>query len=91
MMQAARISFDTMQEIAEESGKQARSIDGISGSVRTLREMTVENVNLVEQTNATIARTESQVDAVDQLVELFKVVEAEDGSGSRRDIHLRRA
>ncbi len=72
-----------MEDIAEQSESQASSIQGVTGSMKQLEEMTQHNAALVEETNAAIEQTESQTAELDQIVEVFRLgAHGKTGAGS---------
>ncbi|HWJ87233.1 MAG TPA: methyl-accepting chemotaxis protein [Pelagibacterium sp.] len=73
MLEAARTNTRQMEMIARDSGEQASAIDEVNIAVRQMDEMTHQNAALVEQINATIARTEEQAGALDNIVEIFRL------------------
>ncbi|MDP1732525.1 MAG: methyl-accepting chemotaxis protein [Devosia sp.] len=84
MLEAARANNQLMETIAQECRGQACSIKEINVAVRQMDQMTQHNAALVEQTTAAIEQTEAQASDLDQIVELFKVGEAEQaGAGAR--------
>lgn len=62
-----------MDDIARESQEQAVSINDISHSIREMDQMTQHNAALVQQTNASIDKTEAQATELDQIVEQFRI------------------
>src|SRR5690606_8661951 len=58
---------------------QAASIEEVGAAVRQMDEMTQHNAALVEQTNASIERTEEQATELDQIVDIFRL---EDGGAA---------
>lgn len=90
MLEAARQSNRLMEAIAQESREQASSIEEVNAAVRQMDEMTQHNAALVEQTNAAIEQTEAQASELDRIVEIFKIMDTDDGefsSESRADRH----
>jgi methyl-accepting chemotaxis protein len=75
-----------VRAIARASREQASSIDEVNQAVRTLDQMTQHNAALVEETNAVIAQTEGQTQALDRIVDIFKL-EAEPEPKSLRNPH----
>ncbi|MHA6300166.1 methyl-accepting chemotaxis protein [Devosia sp. CAU 1758] len=80
MLDAVAENSALVRSIALASREQAASIDEVSVAVRTLDQMTQHNASLVEQTNAVIEQTEGQTQALDQIVDVFKL--QEDGAGA---------
>ncbi|MBI4923271.1 MAG: methyl-accepting chemotaxis protein, partial [Devosia nanyangense] len=52
------------------------SIEEVNSAVRQMDEMTQHNAALVEETNASIERTEEQAGELDRIVEVFRLAEA---------------
>ena len=67
----AEIRIWVLDAIAKQSQDQAASIEEVSAAVRQMDEMTQHNAGLVEETNASIARTEEQAVELDRIVEVF--------------------
>ena len=59
--------------IATATGQQAATLSEIATTVRQIDQMTQHNAALVEETNATIAHTETQANSLDDLVDVFVV------------------
>jgi methyl-accepting chemotaxis protein len=72
MLAAARSSNELMDSIARQSKDQADAIEEVSSAVRQMDEMTQHNAALVEETNASIERTEAQAVELDRIVEIFR-------------------
>ncbi|MBI4923798.1 MAG: methyl-accepting chemotaxis protein, partial [Devosia nanyangense] len=53
------------------------SIEEVNSAVRQMDEMTQHNAALVEETNASIERTEEQAGELDRIVEVFTIAAAE--------------
>ena len=51
----------------------ASSIEEVNSAVRVMDEMTQHNAALVEETNASIERTEEQATELDRIVEVFRL------------------
>eukprot|EP00873_Tetraselmis_striata_P032139 jgi/Tetstr1/452403/TSEL_039439.t1 len=64
---------EIMGGISNASREQASAISEVSSAVRLLDEMTQHNAALVEETNATIEQTETQVTTLDGIVARFKI------------------
>ncbi|QJR20733.1 HAMP domain-containing protein [Pelagibacterium halotolerans] len=64
---------EIMGGISTASREQAAAISEVSSAVRLLDEMTQHNAALVEETNATIEQTETQVTALDGIVARFTI------------------
>jgi methyl-accepting chemotaxis protein len=62
-----------MDEIAKDSQEQASSINDISHSIREMDQMTQHNAALVQETNASINKTEAQAVELDHIVEQFQI------------------
>jgi hypothetical protein len=62
-----------MDGIAKQSRDQASSIEEVNSAVRVMDEMTQHNAALVEETNASIERTEEQATELDRIVEVFTI------------------
>jgi methyl-accepting chemotaxis protein len=75
MLEAARASSELMDGIARESRDQASAIDEVTAAVRQMDEMTQHNAALVEETNASIERTEEQAVELDRIVDIFTIDE----------------
>jgi methyl-accepting chemotaxis protein len=75
MLGAVTRNAEMMQTIAKASQEQARAIEEVGTSVRTLDEMTQHNAALVEETNAAIEQTEAQAGELDRVVDIFKLEE----------------
>jgi methyl-accepting chemotaxis protein len=78
MLDAARESSRLIDSIAAASREQASSIEEVSGSVRTLDEMTQHNVALVDETNAALGETKHRASELDRIVDFFKLANDED-------------
>jgi methyl-accepting chemotaxis protein len=76
MLSAARSSNALMDSIAKDSQDQASSIDEVNSAVRQMDEMTQHNAALVQQTSASIERTEAQAIELDRIVEVFTLTDA---------------
>ena len=79
---AARLTSDLMRGFVHESEEQASAIAEVNTAVRQMDEMTQHNAALVEETNAAIEQTESQANALDTVVGVFKLEES--GRSRRR-------
>jgi methyl-accepting chemotaxis protein len=77
MLDAVRENADLVRAIATASREQAASIEEVNTAVRTLDQMTQHNAALVEETNAVIAQTEGQTQALDYIVDVFTLSDAE--------------
>jgi methyl-accepting chemotaxis protein len=75
ILSAARAANDLMDGIARDSQDQAMSIEEVSSAVRQMDEMTQHNAALVEETNATIERTEEEAVELDRIVDVFTISE----------------
>lgn len=64
---------EIMGGISDASHEQASAISEVSSAVRLLDEMTQHNAALVEETNATIEQTETQVTTLDGIVARFTI------------------
>ncbi len=73
MLEGARMNYELLQDIAQQSRAQATSIEEINTAVRQMDEMTQHNAALVEETNAAIEQTEAQASALDQIVASFRL------------------
>ena len=62
------------------STEQAAAVEAVNASVRQMDQMTQHNAALVEQTNASIERTEAQANELDRVIDIFTI----DGSGDQR-------
>ena len=78
VLESVHQNVQQIRSIADASRKQAGAIQEITISVRQLDEMTQHNAALVEETNATIEQTETQVVALDSLISVFKLESAAD-------------
>ncbi|MCP8882760.1 methyl-accepting chemotaxis protein [Devosia sp. XJ19-1] len=76
MLDAVEENSALVRSIARASREQAASIEEVNSAVRTLDQMTQHNASLVEETNAVIEQTEGQTQALDQIIEVFKLEEA---------------
>ena len=83
MLAAVRDNHRAMDAIASASREQASAIAEVTVAVRQMDEMTQHNAALVEQTNAAIEQTEAQANELDQVVDVFKLGNA--------DMRVRRA
>jgi methyl-accepting chemotaxis protein len=77
MLEAVKRNDDLLQSIAAESREQATAIAEVNTAVRQMDEMTQHNAALVEETNAAIEQTEAQAVELDQVVDIFNLVDAE--------------
>ncbi|WP_297113081.1 globin-coupled sensor protein [uncultured Devosia sp.] len=68
-----------MDDIARASQEQASAIDDVNSAVRQLDDMTQHNAALVEQTNASIEKTEAQAHDLDSIVNLFSLTDLPEG------------
>ncbi len=85
MQAAVEENSALVRSIARASRDQAASIEEVNAAVRTLDQMTQHNASLVEETNAVIEQTEGQTQALDRIVDVFRVAEeAEAPPVSRR-------
>ena len=75
ILAAARSSSDLMNDIARQSQGQAASIEEVGTAVRLMDEMTQHNAALVEETNASIERTEEQAVELDHIVDVFRLAD----------------
>jgi methyl-accepting chemotaxis protein len=75
MLDGARTNHELLQGIAQQNREQAIAIEEMTGSVRSLDEMTQHNAALVEETNAAIEQTEAQANDLDQVVAVFTVAD----------------
>ena len=83
MLDAVSENSELVRSIARASREQAASIEEVNTAVRTLDQMTQHNASLVEQTNAVIEQTEGQTHALDMIVDVFTLAEAEAEAGGR--------
>ena len=86
MLVAVRENSELVHAIARASRDQASSIEEVNQSVRMLDQMTQHNASLVEETNAVIEQTEGQTQALDRIVDVFKL-EVEHEPRSLRNPH----
>jgi methyl-accepting chemotaxis protein len=85
MLAAVEENSALVRSIARASRDQAASIEEVNAAVRTLDQMTQHNASLVEETNAVIEQTEGQTQALDRIVDVFRVAdEAEAPAATRR-------
>jgi methyl-accepting chemotaxis protein len=82
MLERARDNSGLFETIAQANNEQASAIEGVSTAMRQLDEMTQHNAALVEETNASIAQTEAQANALDRIVEVFSI-DTEPAAGKR--------
>jgi methyl-accepting chemotaxis protein len=68
-----RESSDMLATIAMSASEQSDAILEVSRAVRQMDEITQHNAALVEQTNAAIEQTETQVRHLDQIINVFHV------------------
>ena len=73
MLEAVRENAALVGHIARASREQAGAIDEVNAAVRQLDQMTQHNAALVEETNAVIEQTEGQTQALDRLVDIFRI------------------
>jgi methyl-accepting chemotaxis protein len=90
MLEGARMNYDLLQDIAQQSREQATSIEEINTAVRQMDEMTQHNAALVEQTNAAIEQTEAQASELDRIVASFRVSGAEKAASETGTRTMRR-
>jgi len=84
MLDAVRENSELVQSIARASREQAASIEEVNAAVRTLDQMTQHNASLVEETNAVIEQTEAQTQALDRIVDVFRLEEQATGPAAMR-------
>ncbi|HEX4298742.1 MAG TPA: methyl-accepting chemotaxis protein [Devosia sp.] len=65
-----------IEEITTATSEQSTAIDELTSSVKQVDEMTQHNAALVQQTNASIERTEGQAIELDRIVDVFVLGEA---------------
>jgi PAS domain S-box len=85
MLDAVRENSELVQSIARASREQAASIEEVNAAVRTLDQMTQHNASLVEETNAVIEQTEAQTQALDRIVDVFRLEEQATGPAAMRN------
>jgi PAS domain S-box-containing protein len=68
---------DLVGAIARASRDQAASIGEVNSAIRTLDEVTQHNAALVEETHAAIEQTEAQTQALDRIVDIFRLDDVE--------------
>jgi methyl-accepting chemotaxis protein len=73
MLEAVRGNSALLDSIARDSHEQASAIAEVNVAVRQMDEMTQHNAALVEETNASIERTEEQAVELDRIVEVFTI------------------
>jgi len=77
---AVRENGELMMSIAEATRDQATMIREVSAAIRDMDEITQHNAALAEETSAAIEQTEAEADALDEVVETFKI-----GTAARAD------
>ncbi|WP_299346645.1 methyl-accepting chemotaxis protein [uncultured Maritalea sp.] len=75
-----------MDEIARESQEQAASIGEISKSIHEMDQMTQHNAALVQQTNASVDKTQAQATELDHMVERFRIDGREPRAGGAKTV-----
>ncbi|KKB85287.1 hypothetical protein VW29_06965 [Devosia limi DSM 17137] len=81
ILAGAQESSGLIDAIAQASMEQSAALEEVTVAVRIMDEMTQHNAALVEETNAAIEQTEAQANALDGIVAVFKVDEAEASPG----------
>ncbi len=81
MLRSVQKNRQLLESIATESSAQAADILEVNAAVREMDAVTQHNAALVQQTNAAIEQTEAQANALDAIVELFRI---ESGTGALR-------
>ena len=84
MLTSIRQNRSLMETIARDNREQASGIDDVTAAVRQMDEMTQHNAALVEETNAAIEQTEAQAVELDEIVELFRLGNADIGDIAAR-------
>ena len=87
MLDSIRQNRSLMEVIARDNREQASGIEEVNTAVRQMDEMTQHNAALVEETNAAIEQTEAQAVELDQIVDLFRLGNAETALGGPGDPH----
>lgn len=75
VLEAAQENSALVRAITQASREQASAIEEVNMAVRTLDQMTQHNASLVEETNSVIAQTEGQTQALDRIVDVFRLDE----------------
>ena len=76
MLVGIRESAQLTDGIAQATREQSGSIAEVSTAIRQMDEMTQHNATLVQQTNASVERTEGQASELDRIVEVFVLDDA---------------
>jgi methyl-accepting chemotaxis protein len=73
MLRSVQKNRQLLESIAAESSAQAADILEVNAAVREMDAVTQHNAALVQQTNSAIEQTEAQANALDTIVELFRI------------------
>ncbi|ODT71059.1 MAG: hypothetical protein ABS75_10025 [Pelagibacterium sp. SCN 63-23] len=89
ILAGAQESAQLIDTIAQANRSQSAALEEVTVAVRSMDETTQHNAALVEQTNAAIEQTEAQASDLDQIIDVFRVVEA--GGSETRGVAARLA
>jgi methyl-accepting chemotaxis protein len=81
MLKTMAQNSELVEAIAKDSAQQARAIGEATQALRILDQMTQHNAALVEQTNESIAQTETQAQTLDGIVDIFVIDKQEPNTG----------